>query len=156
MGQKYTRAHWDVMGVGEKGTPLRSNYQVMLTFTHTPLEGQDREVEHEALIVKNLGDPIIAGREWHNKAGIMTSADMDPKKRFVASKVLKCKQQGLTQEDYEQWKQKQEEEALKALIRSTKAYRATMSYQPKDNLEGENRKTVDALFQGDSSPAGRR
>jgi hypothetical protein len=148
---------WEVSGIGDEA--LVATHQVWIELSHTYKRKNRRitkTLRHEALIVPKLGEPILAGRLWQDKAQITISRHTDPDKRKIRSDYFGCEQQPKTAEEYEAWSRAESEEGVKELVRSTTAYRTTFSHQPKDTLDGENIKNVDALFFKDSSPAGRR
>ena len=158
---RYAGERWIVNGVGEEGqsTKLTSDHSVMI-----PLDNQSKEngvsvtssMSHEALLVRRLGEPIIAGRSWQDAAELTIHRSKDPAKRRITSEVYNDQQKGTTRAEYDQWKRTDTAIAVRNAMRTTTAYRTLLEHQPKNTLEGEKLKTVDALFREDSSTAGRR
>jgi hypothetical protein len=159
--KRYRGTSWTVKGVGDKepSQMLVSNYQVQLPFEQTAKVG-DGEVtsclEHEALLVSKLGEPIIAGTSFQDAAEMTIHRNTVPSKRFITSNVFNDKQAGETRAQYETWKKVQTATSLRHAMRTTIVYKTLLDHQPKDSLEEEKLATVDALFRQDSSPAGRR
>ena len=147
------------MGDEETSQLLVSDYQVQLPFEQIAQVGGvevTSSLEHEALLVSKLGEPIIAGTSFQDAAELTIHRSTVPSKRYITSNVFNDKQAGETRTQYEVWKIVQTAKSLRPAMRTTIIYRTLLEHQPKDSLEEEKLATVDALFRQDSSPAGRR